>query len=452
MALTKVSYSMITGAPVNVLDFGADPTGVADSTSAINAALAFSVATGKPGVVTIPSGTYKCTSTITVDVSMIRLVGQYATLSFATAAASIVAIQVTSLTTSTIFNQSPSGIEGLVLVGPNTGTASVAIDFDATAPYNIAYSSFENIAIYNFYNGLTFHDNVYLVSFSGMNIRVDGGCLVDFVGLTNAGERMAFVNSTFSGATYALVCENPNSTWEFTNCSFDCAFVEIYVRGGATISCTNCHFEYLGNALDADWNTSSNPSVNFFGCRFVQRDLSASVPNFFCKTGTRLTIIGGQIDTFAASATNISMAATARLTYISVIRGTSGGTVDTLNNCSAVYIPLLNAGDNTNINYNQPINGVINRSFNVTLAAGASTTVTTEAFVYGIVLIAIGATVDTVGQVKGLYLATGGNSITTVTAIANVAVTVVSANGQIVVTNNTGQSMIGNGFINAVPG
>jgi hypothetical protein len=443
---------MITGASVSVLDFGADPTGATDSTSAINAALAFSVATGKPGVVTIPSGTYKCTSTITVDVSMVRLIGHYATLSFVTAAASIVAIQVTSSTTATVFNQSPSGIEGLVLIGPNTGTASIAMDFDATAPYNIAYSSFENIAIFNFWNGLTFHDNVYLVSFSGMNIRVDGACLTDFVGVINAGERMAFVNSTFSGAQYALICENPNSTWEFANCSFDCGFIEIFVRGGATISCTNCHFEYLGNVLDADWNTSSNPSVNFFGCRFIQRDLSSSVPNFFCKTGTRLTIIGGEIDTFNASATNISMAATARLTYINVIRGTSGGTVDTLNNCSAVYIPLLNAGDNTNINYNQPINGVINRSFNVTLADGASTTVTTEAFVYGIVLIAIGATVDTVGQVKGLYLATGSNSITTVTAIANVAVTVVSANGQIVVTNNTGQSMIGNGFINAVPG
>jgi hypothetical protein len=452
MALTKVSYSMITGSPVNVLDFGADPTGAADSTSAINAALAFSVATGKPGVVTIPSGTYKCTSTITVDISMIRLVGQYATLSFVTAASSIVAIQVTSSTSSTIFNQSPSGIEGLVLVGPNTGSASVAMDFDATAPYNLAYSSFENIAIYNFWNGLTFHDNTYLISFSGMNIRVDGACLTDFTGLTNAGERMAFVNSTFSGAQYGLICENPNSTWEFANCSFDCALVEIYVRGGATISCTNCHFEYLGNALDADWNSSSNPSVNFFGCRFIQRNLQASVPNFFCKTGTRLTIIGGQIDTYAASATNISMAANARLTYISVIRGTSGGTVDTLNSCSAVYIPLLNSGDNTNINYNQPINGVIARSFSVTLAAGASTTITTESFVYGIVLIAIGATVSSVGQVKGLYLATGSNSVTTVNAIANVAVTVVSANGQIVVTNNTGQSMTGTGFISAAPG
>lgn len=31
MSLTKVTYSMIYGSPVNVLDFGADPTGAAFS-------------------------------------------------------------------------------------------------------------------------------------------------------------------------------------------------------------------------------------------------------------------------------------------------------------------------------------------------------------------------------------------------------------------------------------
>ena len=39
MTLTKASFSMITGAPINVLDFGADPTGVADSLPAFNAAI-----------------------------------------------------------------------------------------------------------------------------------------------------------------------------------------------------------------------------------------------------------------------------------------------------------------------------------------------------------------------------------------------------------------------------
>ena len=56
MSLTKVSYSMITGAPINVLDYGADPTGVADSTAAFNSALA----AGKE--LFAPAGTYSITS------------------------------------------------------------------------------------------------------------------------------------------------------------------------------------------------------------------------------------------------------------------------------------------------------------------------------------------------------------------------------------------------------
>lgn len=38
MSLTKATYSMISGAAANILDFGADPTGVNDSTAAIQAA------------------------------------------------------------------------------------------------------------------------------------------------------------------------------------------------------------------------------------------------------------------------------------------------------------------------------------------------------------------------------------------------------------------------------
>ena len=43
MSLTKVSYAMINGAPVNVLDFGADPTGTTDSYAAIQAAISAEV-------------------------------------------------------------------------------------------------------------------------------------------------------------------------------------------------------------------------------------------------------------------------------------------------------------------------------------------------------------------------------------------------------------------------
>jgi polygalacturonase len=56
MALTKVSYSMITGAAVNVLDFGATGDGVTNDTVAIQAAIDFASAAGQS--VYFPAGTY----------------------------------------------------------------------------------------------------------------------------------------------------------------------------------------------------------------------------------------------------------------------------------------------------------------------------------------------------------------------------------------------------------
>jgi hypothetical protein len=62
MSLTKVSYSMITGASANILDFGTNTTpGTTDMAPALTAALA----TGKS--VFIPAGTYKLASTVTLS-------------------------------------------------------------------------------------------------------------------------------------------------------------------------------------------------------------------------------------------------------------------------------------------------------------------------------------------------------------------------------------------------
>jgi hypothetical protein len=60
MSLTKVSYSMVNGAPINVLDCGADPTGVADSYAAFVAALAAG------SYIYVPQGTYKLTQTLSI--------------------------------------------------------------------------------------------------------------------------------------------------------------------------------------------------------------------------------------------------------------------------------------------------------------------------------------------------------------------------------------------------
>ncbi len=73
MSLTKVSYSMIQGAPVNVLDFGAVGDGVADDTAAIQAAIDY--VGSIHGTLIIPAGLYKTTATLYIDQSEFMLFG-----------------------------------------------------------------------------------------------------------------------------------------------------------------------------------------------------------------------------------------------------------------------------------------------------------------------------------------------------------------------------------------
>ena len=80
MTLTKASFSMITGAPINVLDFGADPTGVADSLPAFNAAIASALDVSDPyrpvaGMIYVPRGTYFLNGTLTIS-AQVNIVGQ----------------------------------------------------------------------------------------------------------------------------------------------------------------------------------------------------------------------------------------------------------------------------------------------------------------------------------------------------------------------------------------
>lgn len=68
MALTKANNRMIDGATANILDFGADPTGVSDSSAAIQAAID-SLSNG--GVVYMPEGDYLIESSILTKSSIV---------------------------------------------------------------------------------------------------------------------------------------------------------------------------------------------------------------------------------------------------------------------------------------------------------------------------------------------------------------------------------------------
>lgn len=67
MSLTKATYSMITGAPVNVLDYGAVGDGVTDDTASIQTAIDAAQTANK--ILFVPAGTYKITARLDVSPS-----------------------------------------------------------------------------------------------------------------------------------------------------------------------------------------------------------------------------------------------------------------------------------------------------------------------------------------------------------------------------------------------
>jgi hypothetical protein len=81
MSLTKATFSMIDGATVNVLDFGAVGDGVTDDTAAILAAIA-SVTSPTRLSVYFPRGTYLVSGTISANIAKLRLFGDGAGISF----------------------------------------------------------------------------------------------------------------------------------------------------------------------------------------------------------------------------------------------------------------------------------------------------------------------------------------------------------------------------------
>jgi parallel beta-helix repeat protein len=129
MSLTKVSYSMITGAPVNVLDYGAVGNGVADDTSAIQAA----IATGNS--IFYPAGTYNVNASLLPQSNTTWTADNNATLKWTSVNCLIDAQAITNWT-----------MEGITVDGNYTAYAPVSL---AQYPWGIRLESSTNITIRN---------------------------------------------------------------------------------------------------------------------------------------------------------------------------------------------------------------------------------------------------------------------------------------------------------------
>lgn len=150
MSLTKVSYSMITGAPFNVLDFGANTIpGTTDMSVALQAAVTAAVAAGAR--VYMPAGTYLITDTISCPTKTM-ITGEHRSMSGINNGTKIL-FQPTTL--KSLFSTGPTGqfkdgycFENLWIVG--NSTSSTGNSFRAFDLIKVIKSRFTNLNITGF--------------------------------------------------------------------------------------------------------------------------------------------------------------------------------------------------------------------------------------------------------------------------------------------------------------
>ena len=240
MSLTKVSYAMINGDSLNVLDYGATGDGVTDDTAAIQAAIAAALANGKS--VFIPAGTYILQGTLNGGTKL-KLFGE--------------------------------GV-GLTILKKKTASSGHILDFYGTtnkSDIEIAYIEFQVNAIdsgiwaeyvTNFY----VHDCAFSnIPFWGLVVGVQNGADATMRNSNILIEKCTFTNIT---ATYegVLIFNSQDTTIR------DCRFVTgtnsigvgIY-QNVERIIVDNCYFNiHIGLYYSLSCNNITITNCKFNGC------------------------------------------------------------------------------------------------------------------------------------------------------------------------------------------
>lgn len=295
MSLTKATYSMTSGAPVNVLDYGADPTGATNSTSAFAAAAA-AIQSAGGGTLVIPFGTYivgsqtfvhnndwcyapadiiaisNCTKPIVIE-------GNGAILKAADG------LKFGSFNPSTGLPYTPgslpftdpkyaAGVYKMINLVDNTGPISIRnLELDGNIANAVLGGQWGDQGIQLQYTGIQLIGNNQ-VNIENVNSHHHGldGLIIGWPGLTNAVSRPHTVlNSTF----------NYNGRQGMS------------VVGSNLLSCINCDFSFTGkngyvatppgSGVDLEAEGSIVVNSSFDGCRFYN------------NTGAGLVTDGGSV-------------------------------------------------------------------------------------------------------------------------------------------------------------
>jgi len=268
MALTKVSYSMITGSPVNIFNYMTaaqiadvqSNSATIDVSTTIQAALNAFVAAGQFVDIIFPNGTYKLNNALTINVTYMAVDFNNSTLDF-TGIASGYALNIVGQVGASPYGNGKVAICNGVLQGPGHSSALYGIRFFNANPASEAgpsHISLSNIVTRDFVVGHTFSSNSYVINLFNCDVLGCATGLTQAATGTNFGERISYFGSTiFNNTVTAVDMNNPNGAFVFSQCSFDYNARQFYINGGR-VNLTNCHIEADTYAAEPIYINSAN--------------------------------------------------------------------------------------------------------------------------------------------------------------------------------------------------
>ena len=249
-AVATTVQTKLREGPYTPQDVGATGLGVINDVADIQLAHDNIVATGKFGVLTLPSGSvFKCDSGLTINVSLVRIDGNGSKLDFS-GMTSGYAITLTGKGTGTPYTQGVGGIRGVEVAGPGYASSVTGIMFNTASEAGPAQITLEGTSVHDFLVGHTFMNNAYCINIHGGNVYGCGTGVQQASGFANYGERISYVGNTiFNCATTAIDMQNANGAFVFTSCSFDYSTRVASVLAGR-VFLNNCHVEASNYAAE----------------------------------------------------------------------------------------------------------------------------------------------------------------------------------------------------------
>jgi hypothetical protein len=281
---------------LSVLDFGADPTGVADSTTAIQNAINYAqtLTNGTPATVSFPAGTFKITTSLNVT-KAISIIGQ----SFSTTIINLV-----SASEVPAFNVNSSSFTilggGIFNLRINCNSTCKGIQLVSTAVYPVTRMVFENIWIVDATSGVYINSGAGNTVYSNrfVNILVTGN-VTKYGFYSNGGAYNEFDHCEATGIT--------NTAWAIYMTQAGSVYTNIAVDGVCFI---NDPFGLVNGFVIETINASSPIStiaLKFNAILNAQNITLIDIDNSKCTYGINLG--SANINLSDVNITNISTTA-----------------------------------------------------------------------------------------------------------------------------------------------